>query len=248
MKENPYDNEAFFQKYSQMDRSKGGLEKAGEWETLKQILPDFCGKRVLDLGCGYGWHCRYAIERGAASVVGIDISKKMLEVARSKTPYPQVEYRLGAIEDMDFPDESFDVVLSSLALHYVESFDSVARRVCGFLRPGGIFVFSVEHPVFTAYGTQDWVYDDRGNILYFPVDHYFEEGRRVARFLGETIVKYHKTLTTYLDGLMQNGFELRRVVEPQPSEAMLEAVPGMRDELRRPMMLIVSAQKRDGVR
>ena len=122
MKENKYDDEVFFEKYSQMDRSKEGLAGAGEWETLKELLPDFTGKRMLDLGCGYGWHCIYAMEHGAASAVGIDISRKMLEVAREKTPYPQVEYRCTAMEDMEFPKESFDIALSSLAFHYIESF------------------------------------------------------------------------------------------------------------------------------
>ena len=69
MKENPYDNPEFFEKYSQMDRSKKGLSGAGEWAALKELLPDFSGKRVLDLGCGYGWHCAYAAEHGAVSVV-----------------------------------------------------------------------------------------------------------------------------------------------------------------------------------
>lgn len=58
MKENKYDCEAFFQKYSQMERSKKGLQGAAEWGALQKILPDFLGKSVLDLGCGYGWHCR----------------------------------------------------------------------------------------------------------------------------------------------------------------------------------------------
>ena len=73
MKENKYDDNIFFQKYSQMSRSQKGLAGAGEWETLKKMLPDFKGKRVLDLGCGYGWHCIYAMENGASSVVGVDI-------------------------------------------------------------------------------------------------------------------------------------------------------------------------------
>ena len=119
MKENKYDDNIFFQKYSQMSRSQKGLAGAGEWETLKKMLPDFKGKRVLDLGCGYGWHCIYAMENGASSVVGVDISHKMLEVAKGKTHFPQIEYECCAIEDVDFPEESFDVILSSLAFHYV---------------------------------------------------------------------------------------------------------------------------------
>ena len=54
MKKSPYDRERFFEKYSQMDRSRLGLAGAGEWESLEPLLPDFAGKRVLDLGCGYG--------------------------------------------------------------------------------------------------------------------------------------------------------------------------------------------------
>ena len=68
------------------------------------------------------------------------------------------------------------------------------------------------------------------------------EGPREAVFLGERVTKYHRTLTTYLDTLLENGFRLTRMVEPQPPEDMME-LPGMRDELRRPMMLLVSAVK-----
>ena len=89
MKENKYDDNIFFQKYSQMSRSQQGLAGAGEWETLRKLLPDFKDKRVLDLGCGYGWHCIYAMEHGASSVVGVDISHKMLEVAKENTHFPQ---------------------------------------------------------------------------------------------------------------------------------------------------------------
>ena len=108
--------------------------------------------------------------------------------------------------------------------------------------PGGSFVFSCEHPVFTAQGSQDWYYDENGNILHFPVDRYFEEGHREAVFLGETVTKYHRTLTTCLETLLQNGFVLQHVVEPQPPESLRD-LPGMQEEWRRPMMLLVSARK-----
>ena len=138
------------------------------------------------------------MEQGALSATGVDLSEKMLSVARQKTAYPEVTYLHQSIEDIAFPPESFDIVLSSLALHYVESFEAVAQKVRTCLTAGGVFIFSVEHPVFTAYGSQDWYYDADGNILHFPVDNYFYEGERQAIFLGETVRKYHKTLTTYL--------------------------------------------------
>lgn len=242
MKENRYDDEIFFQKYSQMDRSRKGLAGAGEWRAFQSVLPDLTGKRLLDLGCGYGWHCIYAMEHGAASAVGIDLSQKMLAVAREKTKFPQVQYQCCAMEDFSPAPKSFDIVLSSLALHYVASFEAIVQKVQGCLVQGGDFIFSVEHPVFTAYGSQDWYYDENGEILHFPVDCYFYEGKRRANFLGEKVIKYHKTLTTYLNNLLENGFSIRRVIEPQPPEDMWD-IPGMKEEMRRPMMLIVAARK-----
>ena len=115
-------------------------------------------------------------------------------------------------------------------------------RIGRWLKPGGDFVFSVEHPTFTAYGSQDWYYDADGNILHFPVDNYYYEGQRDAVFLGEHVVKYHRTLTTSLETLLQNGFTLRHVIEPQPPENMMN-LEGMKDEMRRPMMLLVAARK-----
>lgn len=244
MKENKYDDELFFKKYSEMDRSKKGLEGAGEWSTLEKLLPDFNQKRVLDLGCGYGWHCIYAAEHDAEYVVGLDLSEKMLSVAKRKTTYKQVQYLRESIEDFEFDDESFDVVLSSLAFHYVKDFETLAKKINKVLRKDGILIFSAEHPVFTAEGSQDWFYDEHGNILHFPVDNYFIEGERKAIFLGEEVIKYHKTLTTYLNSLLNNGFELINIVEPQPNEQMLASIDSMKDELRRPMMLIVKARKK----
>lgn len=246
MKENKYDDPRFFRQYSRMDRSVKGLEGAGEWHALRRMLPDFQGKRVLDLGCGFGWHCQYAAEHGAYSVTGIDLSRKMTEEARAKNRYPQVTYFCTAIEDFGFPENAFDIVLSSLAFHYLESFGSLCRKINRSLSSGGIFVFSVEHPIFTAYGNQDWICDEHGEKLYWPVDRYFSEGPRQAEFLGEKVVKYHKTLATYTEGLLQNGFEITGCCEPRPDAAMLGSIPGMRDELRRPMMLILSARKITG--
>lgn len=243
MKENKYDDKEFFDRYAGMDRSVKGLAGAGEWRQLRAMLPDMRGKRVLDLGCGFGWHCIHAAQQGAAGVTGIDISERMIAGARSRNAHPNIVYRQCAVEDYACPGESFDVVLSSLAFHYLESFDAVCRMVHSALVPGGEFVFSVEHPVFTAEGSQEWFRDAAGKALHWPVDSYFTEGRRDAVFLGQRVVKYHRTLTTYLGGLLRAGFRITDICEPQPSEELLRSVPGMADELRRPMMLLVAARK-----
>lgn len=242
MKENKYDDEQFFKKYSEMERSKKGLEGAGEWHELQKILPDFHDKKVLDLGCGYGWHCKYAANHGAASVLGIDISHKMLNIAKQKNKDEKTEYQCIAMEDLDFEEASFDVIISSLAFHYVKDFESLANNISKWLKQGGEFVFSVEHPVFTSYGTQDWYYDENGNILHFPVDNYYYEGKREAVFLGEKVIKYHRTLTTYLNTLLQKGFMLQHIIEPKPPQSMMH-LEGMKDEMRRPMMLLLSFKK-----
>lgn len=243
MKENKYDDSVFFEQYSHMPRSEQGLSAAGEWPALKALLPELAGKRVLDLGCGFGWHCRYAAEHGAARVLGTDLSQRMLERARAMTDSPVVEYRCAAIEDMRPAPAAWDVVLSSLALHYVEDYAGVCRMVWDALSPGGWFIFSAEHPVFTAQGPQDWQRDAGGVPLHWPVDRYFEQGPRDAVFLGEHMRKYHRTVTGYVQPLLARGFALEALVEPQPAREMLDAVPGMADELRRPMMLILKARK-----
>lgn len=242
MKQNKYDDANFFKQYSQMQRSVEGLKGAGEWHVLRTMLPDFKGKRVLDLGCGFGWHCRYAIEQGAKSVIGVDISEKMLAEARKHTPDTTVEYICSAVEDIDFSADSFDIVISSLAFHYIESFDDICSKIKACLVNGGDFVFSVEHPIFTSYGTQDWYYDESGNCLHWPVDNYFMEGLRKTNFLGEEVTKYHKTVTTYVNGLIKAGFQITGLIEPEVDPRFLEMNEEMKNELRRPMFLIISAK------
>ncbi len=243
MKQSIYDDPAFFAKYSDMERSIHGLEAAGEWPAFCALLPDLRDKRVLDLGCGFGWHCRYARQKQARSVVGVDLSEKMLARARETTPDPGIEYRREAIEDINVAAEEFDVVISSLALHYVEHFDLVCQKVYQGLTTSGTFVLSVEHPIFTALASQDWHHGPNGERLHWPVDNYQGEGIRHARWLADDVVKYHRTLATYINTLLDAGFVLTRVVEPEPPAEMLVERPNLKDEFRRPIFLLLAAVK-----
>lgn len=243
MKQNKYDEASFFENYSRMPRSTGGLESAGEWGTFRTLLPDLQGQRVLDLGCGFGWHCRYAREQGAVSVVGIDLSANMLERARAMTRDPKIEYLQLAIEDAAFGADEFDTVISSLAIHYVEDFASLCRQVYFCLKPGGAFVFSVEHPIFTALAAQDWHYGPEGGKQHWPVDNYHLEGPRQASFLEHEVTKYHRNVATYINTLIGSGFTLTRISELQPTADMLENNAAWQEETRRPMFLLLSAVK-----
>lgn len=237
---NEYDNEAFFAEYAKMPRSKDGLSAAGEWSMLRPLFPPLQGKRVLDLGCGYGWHCRFAAEQGAGEVLGLDLSRNMIGEAQKRGGGPRIEYRVCGIEDYEYPEGRWDCVVSNLALHYIADLETVFQKVYGTLKEDGVFLFNIEHPVFTAGVGQDWIYTSEGTPQHWPVDNYFLPGARSTRFLGCDVVKQHHTLTQILMGLLWQGFELRAVMEAEPPEEMLD-IPGMKDELRRPMMLLVKA-------
>ena len=237
---NEYDDPHFFHEYAQMARSVGGLEAAGEWHQLQPLFPELAGKRVLDLGCGYGWHCKYAAEQGAAQVLGIDVSERMLDEARRRNAGPRIEYRLCGIEEYDYPEHAWDLVVSNLALHYIENLDAVFADVHRTLVPGGTLLFNIEHPTFTAGVNQDWIYNEDGTPRYWPIDDYFRSGERHTNFLGCDVAKQHHTLTQILGGLLAAGFELQAVEEAEPPANMMD-LPGMSDELRRPMMLLVKA-------
>ena len=243
MKQNKYDDPEFFEKYSQMPRSIGGLDAAHEWGEFRALLPGLQGKRVLDLGCGFGWHCRYSREQGAASVVGVDLSERMLERARAATDDPNVNYLRMAIEEIDFPGGAFDVVISSLALHYVERFDWVCEKVYRILTDGGAFVFSVEHPIFTAAPGQQWSLGPDGERLHWPVNDYQDEGARVTQFLAPDVVKYHRTFATYLNTLIDVGFRISRISEAPVTPEVIAEKPEWKDDSRRPTFLLIAALK-----
>ena len=92
-----YDDEKFYSAYSQMTRSKLGLYGAGEWECVKTILPDVSGKRILDLGCGFGWHAKYFAQEGAKEINAIDISEKMLQKAKEINDDRKILYSLFSL-------------------------------------------------------------------------------------------------------------------------------------------------------
>ena len=242
MTQNHYDNPIFFKKYSEMDRSKYGLQAAGEWSMLERLFPNLNNKTVLDLGCGYGWHCKYCIEKNAKAVIGIDLSEKMIQEAQKRNHDPKIEYRVCSLLDYEYPKNSFDIVISNLVLHYISDLNNIYKNVYQTLKKEGTFIFNIEHPTFTAGINQEWIYDEKHSPLYWPIDDYYYPGKRKTNFLNHEIIKYHHTMTQIIQGLIDCGFTIENLIEVEPNEEM-KKIPGMIHEMRRPMMLLVKARK-----
>jgi SAM-dependent methyltransferase len=242
MAQNIYDNDEFFAGYARLPRSVEGLDAAPEWPALRALLPHLRGRRVLDLGCGYGWFCRWAREAGAAEVLGIELSEKMLARARADTKDAAIIYQRADMESLALPGETFDLAYSSLALHYVDDLSRLMSEVYRSLVPSGSLVFSVEHPVYTAPVEPKWSLDAAGRKIW-PVDHYLDEGPRSTDWLAPGVIKQHRTLATTINLLLRVGFALSHIEEWGPSDAQIRAQPSLADELHRPPFLIVAAKK-----
>ena len=242
MTQNIYDNEEFFAGYSRLRRSVEGLDGAPEWPALRALLPGLSGLKVLDLGCGFGWFCRWARQQGAAHVLGIDVSEKMLERASIATEDRRITYTRADMEHLDLPPASFDLVYSSLALHYVENLSGLLAQAHRTLVPGGRLVFSVEHPIFTAPSAPHWM-PDAAERKIWPVDRYLDEGPRSTDWLAKGVIKQHRTLATYLNMLIREGFVIAHVEEWAPTEEQIAAEPNWADERQRPPFLIVAAMR-----
>ena len=225
-----------------MDRSVLGLAGAAEWPSLRSMLPELTGAAVLDLGCGFGWFSRWAREQGAQSVLGFDVSEKMLGRAVAMTCDSAVSYRRLDLEEIDLPAGSFDLAFSSLALHYVANLQRVFESVYRALIPGSCFVFSTEHPIYTAPRHPEWLIRNDGSRAW-PVDQYLVEGARVTDWLAKGVIKQHRTIGTIVNLLLRSGFVLTHLHEWGPADDQITIHPEWAEHRDRPMFLLVSARK-----
>jgi SAM-dependent methyltransferase len=242
MTQNIYDNPDFFEAYSRIPRQAHGLDGAPEWPSLRTLLPDLNGARVVDLGCGFGWFCRWARSHGAGDVLGIDVSENMLERARSMTQDAGISYTRADLEELDLPAAAFDLAYSSLAFHYVENLGRLFEVVGHALKPGGSLVFSAEHPLLTAPSRQGWTVDAEGGRKW-PVDSYLREGPRSSDWLAKGVIKQHRTFGTYVNLLLRAGLTITHLEEWGPTDAQIEANPDLADERERPTFFLMAARR-----
>jgi 2-polyprenyl-3-methyl-5-hydroxy-6-metoxy-1,4-benzoquinol methylase len=172
MAQNIYDDETFFAGYIQLPRQVLG-------PSFRSLIPDVRGATVLDLGCGFGWLCRWAREKGAKEVRGVDVSENMLSKARDFPQDPAITNLRADLETLELPPSTYQVVYSSLTLHYLKNLSAVVAQVYKTLSPGGSFVFSVEHPIYTSPRSPKFVQDPEGHSVWL-LDAYLTEGPRTT--------------------------------------------------------------------
>ncbi|WP_215905640.1 bifunctional 2-polyprenyl-6-hydroxyphenol methylase/3-demethylubiquinol 3-O-methyltransferase UbiG [Thalassospira sp. TSL5-1] len=243
--QNIYDDPTFHEGYRSLRQTGTGLNDVLEQPALRSLLPPhLAGLEILDLGCGFGDFARYARQQQAASVTAIDVSRKMLDAARQMTNDPAILFAQGAIENLaaiESANRPFDLIISSLALHYVADYPAALVDISNRLKPGGRLVFSVEHPICTALAEQQWHLDEAGDKQFWPVDNYRDEGPRQTHWFVDDVIKYHRTVETYVNGLLDAGLQIIRLLEPEPVKEATDAK--WHKHRRRPPFLILAAQK-----
>jgi SAM-dependent methyltransferase len=241
MTQNIYDDPNFFRAYGQLPRSIQGLEAAPEFPALRALLPDLNGRDVLDLGCGYGWFCRWARSQGAGRVTGIDVSELMLARARSMTDDAAIIYARADLEAITLKPKAYGLVYSSLALHYLINLEALLGEVRAALTPSGRLVFSVEHPILTAPLQPGWS-EDASGAKSWPVNNYLREGERCTDWLTKGVIKQHRTIASYVGLLLRQGFRLAHLEEWGPTPEQIAGEPRLVVERERPAFLLLAAE------
>lgn len=244
--QNIFDNEIFFNGYKQLRATDANYNEQLEQPAMSKLLPDIYEKSVLDLGCGYGHNCIDFVKRGALNVVGIDISKKMLEVAEKESFDKKITYINMSMTDISMLAQKFDLIYSSLAFHYVNDFVNFAKDMYSLLNTGGYLLFSQEHPLVTATfsGEHHYNKDEKGNYLSFTFSNYNEPGKRDTFWYVDGVEKYHRRFSDIINVLCGAGFIIETVCEPVPDTKATEKIPNiLAKEQIKPSFLIIKAKK-----
>jgi SAM-dependent methyltransferase len=172
------------------------------------LFGDMADQKVLDIGCGSGHSLQYMGTRGAKELWGLDISKKQIETADRLLHGQQIKYQLfesAMEEDPGLPHGYFDVVYSIYALGWTVDLKRTMTNVHNYLKPGGTFIFSWEHPMHDrfAYNGADFVLKKS----------YVEEKPEYNEAWNGTVIIHHRKISTYINTLIQTGFTIEKVID-----------------------------------
>lgn len=244
MSNNYYDIESFRHNYLSWRENENSANELVEKPNFLKLLPDVKNKRVLDLGCGFGTFTRLIYDAGASKVTGIDASNRMIELAKENKCERDISFEVIPLEEMDFPEDAFDIVVSNLVLHYIEDISSLFCKIHKVLSKDGYLIFSTEHPTSTASYNLGWYTDEKtGELLYWKLDNYGVLGERQTNWMEHIITKYHRTIEAYCKALLENGFSLEYICEAVPTQEDIKRNKDLKKYLKRPLYLIIKAKK-----
>jgi len=163
---------------------------------------------ALDVGCGEGRFCRLLSEVGVAAI-GIDPIQTFITHAQRK--HPQGDYRIGRAEQLDFPDASFDLVVSYLTLIDIPDLVAALAEMTRVLKPGGSLLIANLNSFNSAGG---WITSIGGRR--YQIDNYLEERPVPQNWRNINIINWHRPLSSYMSLLLQHGLQLRHFDEPAP--------------------------------
>jgi SAM-dependent methyltransferase len=242
--QNIYDNQEFFDGYKKLRGNPSAANDVVEKPALFSLAPDLHNKSVLDIGCGYGENCVQFLKLGATKVTGLDISAKMLEIAKNENSSPNILYINKSMTDLYEITEKFDVVFSSLAVHYIEDFDKLVKDIYNLLNQNGYFIFSQEHPLTTALLTQDyWTRNSENERIHYNLTTYALEGERKVTWIVDGVIKYHRTISSIINSLSSSGFFIEQMLEPIPSNDIMKQYPSYKKYIHKPDFLLIKVRK-----
>lgn len=207
--QNIYNNKKFFEEYQSLRKNDLSANELIEIPQLFELIGDVTNLSILDLGCGTGKHDRKLIEMGAKKVIGIDLSNNMINEAIKNSNSDKIEYKIMSMNDIDQLDEKFDMIVSSLAIHYIEDYDGLCQKVYNSLVNGGRFIFSYGHPM------------DSCAIL----DDYNNEGKRVSHWFVDGVETYHRNMSHLVNRLINAGFKLEQMEESYVTDEIVKLKP-----------------------
>lgn len=244
--QNIYDNEKFFNDYKEMRDSKINANELIEIPIMKSMLPDVKGMKILDIGCGEGEMARYFAKNGAKSVLGLDISQNMIDLAKQQNIFNNVSFKILAMENLSTLNEKYDMIFSSLAVHYIEDFEKLMQDISSLLNPNGILLFSQEHPIVLAPILQKGMkkYTTIDDKRYYYFSDYNNNGKRSINWNVDGVIKYHRNFSTIVNSIVNAGMNLVEVKESTASEKAIELVEKYKYQKDRPFFAFFKAVKK----
>ncbi|TQR20384.1 class I SAM-dependent methyltransferase [Psychrobacillus vulpis] len=235
-----YDQSEFFSNYMKRRGRQDSPNNAIEGPIMFELIEDVLDKEILDLGCGDALFGKELLSRGAKHYSGVEGSNQMATAAKVNISSLNGTIHLASMEDFHYPANSFDIVTSRFAIHYIEDIQKLFHNVHNTLNENGKFVFSVQHPLTTASFESKKSGDRRENWI---VDDYFLDGERKERWIDEVVVKYHRTIEQYFRALTKVGFQIVDLREGTPKREHFSSEEEFKRRQRIPLVLAFSCVK-----